>query len=166
MTLYELNIQMQEILAMAESGEFDEDLINGTLEGVEGEIETKLDSYGVIVNELQADLNKVDNELKRLTAKKKTLSGSIDFLKNNVRATLERMGKKTVKGDRFTWSITKNGGKAPVIIKEGTSILSIPEDYQDWDVKFNKTAIREALENGKELDFAYLGERGESLRLR
>lgn len=166
MTLYELNIQMQEILAMAESGEFDEDLIKGTLEGVEGEIETKLDSYGVIVNELQADLNKVDNELKRLMAKKKTLSGSIDFLKNNVRATLERMGKKSVKGDRFTWSITKNGGKAPVIIKEGTSILAIPEDYQDWDVKFNKTAIREALENGEELDFAYLGERGESLRLR
>lgn len=166
MTLYELNIQMQEILAMAESGEFDEYLIKGTLEGVEGEIETKLDSYGVIVNELQADLNKVDNELKRLMAKKKTLSGSIDFLKNNVRATLERMGKKSVKGDRFTWSITKNGGKAPVIIKEGTSILAIPEDYQDWDVRFNKTAIREALENGEELDFAYLGERGESLRLR
>ena len=166
MTLYALTVQMQEILDMAESGEFDEDLIANTLEGVEGEIETKLDSYGVIVNELQADLDKVDAELKRLTAKKKTLSGSIDFLKTNVRATLERLGKRTVKGDRFTWSITKNGGKAPVIIKEGTSILSIPEEYQDWDVRFNKTAIRDALERGEELNFAYFGERGESLRLR
>lgn len=166
MTLYELNKQFERILEMAETGEFEEEVIQGTLEGVEGEIETKLDSYGVIVNELQADVDKIDAELKRLTAKKKTLSGSIDFLKTNVRATLERLGKRTVKGDRFTWSIAKNGGKAPVIIKEGTSVLSIPEDYQDWDVRFNKTAIREALESGKTLDFAYLGERGESLRLR
>ena len=166
MTLYELNKQFERILEMAETGEFEEDVIQGTLEGVEGEIETKLDSYGVIVNELQADLDKVDAELKRLQSKKKTLAGSIDFLKTNVRATLERLGKRTVKGDRFTWSITKNGGKAPVIIKEGTNILSVPEAFQDWDVKFDKTAIREALERGEELNFAYLGERGESLRLK
>ena len=166
MTLYELNKQFERILEMAETGEFEEDVIQGTLEGVEGEIETKLDSYGVIVNELQADLDKVDAELKRLQAKKKTLAGSIDFLKTNVRATLERLGKRTVKGDRFTWSMRKNGGKAPVIIKDGTNVLAIPEDYQDWDVRFNKTAIRDALESGKELDFAFLGERGESLVLK
>ena len=166
MTLYSLTVQMQEILDMAESGEFDEDLIANTLEGVEGEIEVKLDSYGVIVNELMTDVAKIDQEIKRLTAKKKTISGSIDYLKNMVTQTMNTMNTKKVKGEKFTWSIAKNGGKAPVIIKEGTNILSVPEAFQDWDVKFDKTAIREALESGKTLDFAYLGERGESLRLR
>ena len=51
MTLYDLNIQFQTILEMAEDGDIDPQLITDTLEGVEGDIEAKLDSYGVVVNE-------------------------------------------------------------------------------------------------------------------
>lgn len=166
MTLYELNIQFQEILSMAGSGEFDDELIRNTLEGVEGEIEEKLDSYGIVVNELQNDISKLSYEIDRLSSKKKTLVNSVDYLKRNVMETMERMDKRTVKGDRFTWAIQKNGGKRPVIMKEGYNILAIPERFQDWTVKPDREQIREALENGEELDFATLGERGESLRLR
>lgn len=166
MTLYELNKQFERIMEMAESGEFEEDVIQGTFECIEGDIEAKLDSYGVIVNELQADIEKIDNELKRLTAKKKTLAGSVDYLKRNVMQTMFRMDKRTIKGDRFTWSIAKNGGKRPLIFKDGYNVLAIPERFQDWTVKPARETIREALENGEELEFAHLGERGESLRLK
>lgn len=166
MTLYDLNLQMQEILDMAESGEFDEDLIANTLEGVEGEIEDKLDSYGVIVNELQDDVDKLDKEIKRLNAKKKTITGSIDYLKRMVMFTMGRMDKKKVKGERFTWSIVKNGGKAPVIYEDDFNPLNIPEQFQMWDIQADKALIREVLESGTELPFARLGERGESLRLK
>lgn len=166
MTLYELNTQFERIMEMAESGEFEEDVIRGTLESVEGDIEDKLDSYGVVVNELLNDIEKIDNELKRLTAKKRTLSGSVDYLKRNVMDTLIRLDKRTIKGDHFTWTIAKNGGKRPVVFKEGYNILSIPERFQDWTVKPDREQIREALESGEELDFATLGERGESLRLK
>lgn len=166
MTLYDLNLQMQEILDMAETGEFDEELIANTLEGVEGEIEAKLDSYGVIVNELQDDVDKLDKEIKRLDAKKKTITGSIDYLKKMVMYTMGQMDKKKVKGERFTWSIVKNGGKAPLVIDADILPLDVPEDYQHIDIGFDRTAIREALEAGQELTFARLGERGESLRLK
>lgn len=166
MTLYELNTQFERIMEMAESGEFEEDVIRGTLESVEGDIEDKLDSYGVVVNELLNDIEKIDNELKRLTAKKRTLSGSVDYLKRNVMNTLLRMDKRTIKGDRFTWTIAKNGGKRPVVFKEGFNILAIPERFQSWDVKPDREEIRQALEQGEQLDFATLGERGESLRLK
>ena len=166
MTLYELNVQMQEILDMAESGEFDEELIANTLEGVEGEIEIKLDSYGVIVNELQADVEKIDQEIKRLTAKKKTISNSIDYLKKMVMQTMGTLNTRKVKGDKFTWTIAKNGGKAPLIIDDSMPAICLPEEYQIWDVKPNKEVIRQDLEAGKELPYARLGERGESLRLK
>lgn len=166
MTLYDLNLQMQEILDMAETGEFDEELIANTLEGVEGEIEDKLDSYGVIVNELQDDVDKLDKEIKRLNAKKKTITGSIDYLKRMVMFTMGRMDKKKIKGERFTWSIVKNGGKAPVIYEDDFNPLNIPEQFQMWDVQPDKALIREVLESGTELPFARLGERGESLRLK
>lgn len=151
---------------MAESGEFDEELIANTLEGVEGEIEIKLDSYGVIVNELQADVEKIDQEIKRLTTKKKTIANSINYLKNMVMQTMGTLNTRKVKGDKFTWTIAKNGGKAPLIIDEDMPAISLPEEYQLWDVKPNKEVIRQDLEAGKELPYARLGERGESLRLK
>ena len=166
MTLYELNVQMQEILDMAESGEFDEELIANTLEGVEGEIEIKLDSYGVIVNELQADVEKIDQEIKRLTTKQKTIANSINYLKNMVMQTMGTLNTRKVKGDKFTWTIAKNGGKAPLIIDDSMPAICLPEEYQLWDVKPNKDVIRQDLEAGKQLPYARLGERGESLRLR
>ena len=166
MTLYELNVQMQEILDMAESGEFDEELIANTLEGVEGEIEIKLDSYGVIIIELQADIEKIDQEIKRLTTKKKTIANSINYLKNMVMQTMGTLNTRKVKGDKFTWTIAKNGGKAPLIIDEDMPAISLPEEYQLWDVKPNKDVIRQDLEAGKQLPYARLGERGESLRLK
>lgn len=166
MTLYELNVQMQEILDMAESGEFDEELISNTLEGVEGEIEIKLDSYGVIIIELQADIEKIDQEIKRLTSKKKTIANSINYLKNMVMQTMGTLNTRKVKGDKFTWTIAKNGGKAPLIIDESMPAICLPEEYQLWEVKPNKDVIRQDLEAGKQLPYARLGERGESLRLR
>lgn len=166
MTLYELNVQMQEILDMAESGEFDEELISNTIEGVEGEIEIKLDSYGVIIIELQADIEKIDQEIKRLTSKKKTIANSINYLKNMVMQTMGTLNTRKVKGDKFTWTIAKNGGKAPLIIDESMPAICLPEEYQLWDVKPNKDVIRQDLEAGKQLPYARLGERGESLRLK
>lgn len=167
MTLYDLNIQMQTILEMAEDGDLDPQLIADTLEGVEGEIEDKLDSYGVVMNELQMDVTKIDQEIKRLTEKKRLINNNIDRMKNAVQYTMtEVLNTKKVKGEKFTWSIQKNGGKAPVILNPDVSIMSYPERFQDWDVKADKVAIREALEAGEVLPFASLGERGESLRLK
>ena len=166
MTLYDLNVQMQTILEMAEDDELDPQLIADTLEGLEGEVEDKLDSYGIVMNELYMDIEKITVEIKRLTDAKKRISNNIDRMKAAVKASMDLMGKKKVQGNHFTWQIQKNGGKAPLIIDEDMPAISLPEEYQLWDVKLNKEAIRQDLEAGKELPYARLGERGESLRLK
>ena len=166
MTLYDLNVQFQTILEMAEDTELDPQLIADTLEGLEGEVEDKLDSYGIVMNELLMDVEKIDVELKRLTDTKKRINRNIDRMKEAVKASMILMGKKKVQGNHFTWQIQKNGGKAPLIIDEDIPAISLPEEYQLWDVKPNKEVIRQDLEAGKELPYARLGERGESLRLK
>lgn len=166
MTLYELSIQFQTILEMAEDGEIDMDVVNGTLECVEADIEQKLDSYGVVINELSDDIEKIEKEIKRLTDKKRTIDNNITRMKGAIKDAMEAIGKKKIKGDKFTWTIAKNGGKRPVVFKEGYNILSIPERFQNWTVNPDRDEIRQALENGEQLDFATLGERGESLRLK
>ena len=167
MTLYELNVQMQTILEMAEDDDLDPELIAGTLECVEDDSEDKLDSYGVVRNELQMDVAKIDQEIKRLTEKKKRINANIDKMKNAVQYTMtEVLHTRKVKGEKFTWAIQKNGGKAPLIINDGVFPFNIPEQYQQVDFDFDRAEIRAALERGEELEFAHLGERGESLRLK
>ena len=166
MTLYDLNVQFCTLLELAEDGDIDPQVIANTLEGLEGDIEAKLDSYGVVVNELLTDIAKIDTEIKRLTEKKRRINTNIDRIKEKIYSTMLIMDKKKIAGERFTWTIAKNGGKRPVIFKEGYNILAIPERFQSWDVKPDRDEIRQALENGEELDFATLGERGESLRLK
>ena len=166
MTLYQLSIQFQTILEMAEDGEIDMDVVNGSLECVEADIEQKLDSYGVVINELSNDIENIEKEIKRLTDKKRTIDNNITRMKGAIKTAMDAIGKKKIQGNKFTWTIAKNGGKRPVVFKEGYNILSIPERFQDWTVKPDREQIREALESGEQLDFATLGERGESLRLK
>ena len=81
-------------------------------------------------------------------------------------ASMKLHDTRKVEGEHFTWQIQKNGGKAPLIIDESVPAIGLPKEYQSWDVKVNKDAIRKALEEGKELSFAHIGERGESIRLK
>ena len=166
MTLYDLTIQFQTILEMAEDGDVDPQLIKDTLEGVEGDIEAKLDSYGVVVNELLTDIAKIDTEIKRLVEKKKVINANVDRMKAAVAEAMRIMDKKKVAGERFTWQIQKNGGKAPLVFEDWFDALALPEDFQDWEVRPDKDAIRRALEQGVDIEGVHIGERGESLRLK
>lgn len=58
-------------------------------------------------------------------------------------------------------SIVKNGGKKPVILSD-----EVPQEWQKVKYEPDNKRIREALENGEELPFAKLGERGERLSIK
>lgn len=165
MTLYDLTVHFQTILEMAEDGEIDMDVVNGTLDCVEADIEQKLDSYGVVINELSNDIENIEKEIKRLTEKKRTIDNNITRMKGAIKDAMEAMGKKKIQGDKFTWTIAKNGGKRPVVFNV-SSLTEIPSEYKKVEYKIDRDKIRDALESGEKLFFATLGERGESLRLK
>ena len=165
MTLYELDIEFQELLELAEDEDLDPEVLNDTIEAMAGEWEHKLDAYGIVRNELSMDIAKIDMEVKRLTEKKKRINGNITRINEAIMASMKLHDTRKVEGEHFTWQIQKNGGKAPLILDD-IPVESLPEEYQIWDVKANKDAIRKDLEAGKELSYARIGERGESIRLK
>ena len=59
----------------------DTECILDTLEGVDYEIEEKANSYAIIMDSFQADIDHLDKELKRLQKKKKTYENRIKGLK-------------------------------------------------------------------------------------
>ena len=73
---------------------------------------------------------------------------------------------KKLETKRFSFSRVKNGGKAPLVLNELTPISKIPKEFQTVIVQVSKETVRIALESGRELPFAKLGERGENIRIK
>lgn len=72
---------------------------------------------------------------------------------------------RTVETDRYRITLARNGGKAPLLVDE-VPIENLPAAFVRTTVEVNKEAIREALENGEVLEFARLGERAQSIRIK
>lgn len=164
--LFELTEEYMQLLEMAEDPDIDPEVLADTMEGLTGEIEDKADGYAYVIDSINADIDTIDNEIKRLQARKKTLTANVDSIKRNLYNAMLAIGKRKLKTAKHSFTIAKNGGKIPVVYAPVIEIEKIPAEFVkvEWDV--DKDAVREYLESGNELDFAHLGERGESLRIK
>ena len=74
------------------------------------------------------------------------------------------MGIKKVETDRFRVSVATNGGKQPLIVQEDM----VPDEYMKTTTTRlpDKDAIRTLLEEGTEVEFAKLQERGRRLNIK
>jgi len=157
-TLYELTGDYQELLNLVQAGEYTEEELADTLEGIEGEIEIKADGYAKIIKELEADTDKFKKEESRLKEKRQALESSIKRLKSNLEKSMILVNKKKFKTDLFSFNIQKN---PPSLIIDG----EVPEEYLiPQEPKIDNAKIKELLKT-QELAFATLRQ-GESLRIR
>jgi predicted enzyme involved in methoxymalonyl-ACP biosynthesis len=164
-TLYDLRQDYQILLEQLYDGEVSEEILLDTLDSIESAIEDKADSYAKILRQFDADIDNIKYEIKRLEMRKKVLESRKDFLKGNLFTAMKAVGLTKIKTPLFTVNIQKNGGKAPLVITAKTTD-ELPTEFVIAKVEPNKEYIREYLEAGNELPFAYIGEQGESLRIR
>ena len=159
--LYQLTNNYEQVLNMLYDEEIDEQMIFDTLEAIEGEIEDKADGYAKIIKELESKKNARKEEAKRLTDSAKVFENRVNALKQNLFNAMKQTGKTKFATDLFTFNIAKNGGKQPLTI-DG----DVPEEYKKIIKENDNEKIRADLEAGKELPFAHLEPRGESLRIK
>ena len=159
-SLYKLNQDYQELLNMLYQDDVDEQMILDTLESLEGDIEDKADNYAKIIRELEAKRDTRETEAKRLTDSAAILDNRIKYLKQNLFNTMKQTGKTKFTTDLFTFRIQKNGGQRALTI-DG----DVPTEYTKTIVENDTDKIRQALKEGKELDFAHLEPQSESLRI-
>lgn len=168
-TLYELTGEMLELYLMADDSEAEEDMmqcIADSLEGVEYEFDLKVEKYAAVIRNLESDVKAIKEEEQRLAARRRTIERNIDRLKSALMESMKAVGKVKAGGSIFTVAITKNGGKAPLVLKEGFTAEDIPDKFRKVTIDFDKDAIRTAIESGEDLYFANIGERGESIRIK
>lgn len=160
-SLYELTdsyIQLQQVI---EDGN-DENL-EAILKTINDEIEIKAENYAKVMRNMDGDIAAIDSEIERLQNKKRVLQNGIDRMKQSLYNSMKEIGKEKFKTELFSFTIAKNGGKTPVVIEDEGQV---PMEYQVVSYSVDKNKIREELESGKELSFAKLGQRGESLRIK
>lgn len=96
-TMYELTDNFMAVLEMASDPEIPPEAIADTLEGIEGEIELKAQSYAIIIKELEGEAVKLKTEETRLLSKRKSLENNIKRIKDNLFNAMKITGKKNLK---------------------------------------------------------------------
>lgn len=163
MTLYQLQENYREVLNMMEEEDIDQEAILNTLEAISDEVEVKAENYAVIIAELKSEAEKIKAEEERLAKRRRSLEANMDYLKWNLQSAMVLTGKRKFKTEHYSFSIQKNGGKAPLVLIQGEEI---PEQFRIYSWRLDAEKLRNYLEENGEQEYAHIGERGESLRIR
>ena len=138
-----------------------EEAISTWIAEMQDDLEAKVDNYAAFITELKARSATRKAEADRLSARARTDSNTATFLANRLKVALIELGIKKLETDRYRVSVAGNGGKQPLDVYG-----EVPIEFTKTVVETDKAKIREALEGGKELDFAILQNRGNRLSIK
>lgn len=156
MTLYDLAAEFNHIrdLICEESEYSEEELVNALL-ALSGDIKDKADGIACVIKELNAMIEAIKAEEKRLSERRKTKENDVERLKNYLASELRKCDIDRVETPRNKISFRASEG---VVIDGDESRFidrMVAEGKNDLltfqNPKINKTAIKEALKNGEEI---------------
>lgn len=164
MTLYEITNDYMQLMQMMEDPEMDPQTLSDTMEGIEGELEVKAESYAKVMKNLEADVVGIKAEIDRLSERKKTIENNIKKMKETLQFAMETTGKTKFKTELFSFGIRKN---APAVVMDEPYIENVPERFLKYsDPTINRAAIKEAIQNGEDLEGLAHLEQSTSLSIR
>jgi len=148
-TLYELSATANELYALLQAEEIDEQTFNDTLEAIgTGE---KIESYCKVIKQLQGDAEMFKGEIERMTARKKAAENGVERMKAALLMFLQQSGQDKVKAGLFAVSTATS--QAVQITNEA----AIPCKYLvEQPPKIDKAGIRKALKDGEHVEGAEL----------
>ena len=156
-TLFDMTAEMEQLYAMATEEElYTEQIFQDTLEGLMGEIEVKSAGYVAVINQLDMEQKKAKELSDQFRLKAEIRANSIKRMKQALKDCMERMNLKEIDAGDYTIKLQKNGGKQPLIING-----NVPESMCKVILEPDKDKIRAAIEEGQELPYAHLDERGQ-----
>lgn len=130
----------------------------------EGELADKVDRILALRAEAIGRASARDAEAQRLRLRANRDTRMAERMQRLVFTALDTLGLTRLETERYTVSIAKNGGLAPVLIVDPTAI---PREFMtDPQPEPKRQEIAKALTAGVEVPGAALGERGRSLRIR
>lgn len=152
MNLYELEGNLLHVVELANSSKpEDQQLFDDTIESLQDSIADKAIGYGKVINQLVADKKQLTDKISHDQDRKRILSNNISRLKLALQHGMETAGKDKIKDIDLSIWIQNN----PVSVAVTNDKL-IPGEFTEVEKKLNKTAIKQALNDGEEVPGAKL----------
>lgn len=163
MKLYELTGEYIRLMQMLEDAFVeDEAEIAAAMEAVTGDIEDKADAYARMMKNLLGDVDRLEQEEKRLKARRMALENRVDRLETAIQNAMELTGTKKLKTSIGNWSIQKN----PLSVSE-VDVEKVPARFLiEQPPKVDRRAILEEFKQTGELFDGVTITQGESVRFR
>lgn len=161
-TLFNLVGEFETLYALATSENAeDEQVFLDTLEALRGELEVKAGGYVHVIKQLEMEANECDKVIESFKQKKTTRANNIKRMKDALIQAMDVAGLDSIPAGEYTLKIAKNGGLQPLKI-DG----EVPDNFKKVIYEDDKDLIRKALNDGEELSFAHLEERGRHLNIK
>ena len=145
MKLYELTSSIRDLTLFE-----DNESTQKALQELTEDFNTKALNIAKLTKELNADIDAIDNETKRLYDRKKSLQGKIDGFKEYLMTNMIQSDIPQIKDSIITISVRNN----PISI-EVENTMNLPENYRNAIWTPNKTAIKNHFElTGEVIDGA------------
>lgn len=143
--LYELTGDMKEL----ERLDIDSETLSDTLDGIVCEFKDKAVAILSFAENMNSDIDALNNEIKRLQARKKVFENRKARLREYLLYNMEKSGITKIECPKFTASLRK--GVESVEIQDQSLI---PDEYVEVEVteKADKAAIKRDLKAGKEIN--------------
>lgn len=145
--LYKLTEKYKSIQEM----DFDPQVINDTLESIEGDIEAKAQNIGFVNANMTARIEAIDHEVKRLQAMKKVEQNKQNALKDYLRHNMQQCNINKIECDLFNITLRK-----PVDVCVIDDAEKVPQDYWKVVKSVDKALVKKALKDGHSVDGARL----------
>lgn len=128
--LYALSEDMLKLLEVSSSEEVLTDEQFEELLALQGETNTKLDGYVIIIKSHEADIEMLDTEIKRLTSRKKSLMSNRDRLTRAIERHMILLNLPEVNGEHFKFKL-----------KETAELVVTPE-FERWALEHFPDLLR------------------------
>lgn len=152
MNLYEIDRTLSENMTklgeMLENGENPSQQMIDELLGLQGDLKNKLVNYGKFIKNTQSDIDSLDSEIKRLTAKKRALQNQTDVLKANMQMAMVRHGIDKINDPIMPIRLQNS----PASVQICTNPESLPGEFVKIKYDADKTALVKALKSGIVID--------------
>lgn len=144
---------LSECVELVASGELEAEVLEESLNTLEGELSDKLQNITYIIRKQEADLILIDEEVKRLQARKKALNSNIDRLKQYMFDAMKLSGTKKIGTALNTWTIAKNPVSVNIVDESALDTeYIIKEEVSKVDKKKLLADLKQGLEvTGAEL---------------
>ncbi|MCX8980829.1 siphovirus Gp157 family protein [Citrobacter portucalensis] len=129
------------------------EMIADTLDGIEWELEAKVEQILAVCKNELADAEALKEEARRLIDRAKASENRVVSLKEYVARSLETAGKKSMKAGLHQVTV-----RAPSKSVEITDVNAIPPDFVEYEttIKPDKLAIKHQIEAGIDIPGAQL----------